>query len=69
VKFVRGKRLYLQERELAGQELEAVVLQPGRFAPEVQELLMVVELYSADLESKEDPLNPAQEYQQKTGHG
>jgi len=67
--FVRGKRLYLQGRELAGQELEEVVLQPGQFAPEVQELLMAVELYSADLESKEDPLNPAQVYQQKTGHG
>ena len=67
--FVGGKRLYLQGHELVGQELEAVVLQPGRFAPEVRELLMAVELYSADLESKEDPLNPAQVYQQKTGHG
>ncbi len=46
-----------------------MVLLPGRFVLEEQELLMAAKWYSVDPVSKEVPLNPALEYQQKTEHG
>ncbi len=56
---------YLQEQVRAGQELEEGELLSALFALEEQESLKLAEFDFADLESKVEALNQAQEYQQK----
>jgi hypothetical protein len=56
---------YIPEQVRADQELEEGELLSALFALEEQESLKLAKFDSADLESKVEALNQAQEYQQK----